>query len=111
MRQLVWVGLVMSLWMPRAWAGTACFEQTTGQWLGEYCSSCEPGICVKNWVTNNPQFGYTADQIEERMVTSAEGKVLQETWEDDDRNPYKAVQRAKQVAEVKRQTARDSGGA
>lgn len=70
--------LSLLLWSPLAWAGTACFEKASGKWLGDYCSSCDPGSCVKNWVTNNPQLGYTADQIDERQASEAEGKTLVE---------------------------------
>lgn len=68
-----WLRISVSwLWVTSlAWADILCIEKATGRDL-EYQSAARPGICQQNWVTDNPQYGYTADQIEERIVTATE---------------------------------------
>ena len=92
----MWKGLLIllgSLWIvPLAWASVVCLEQSTGKLL-EYQNPGSPGICQANWVTNNPQYGYTADQIEERSVTPQEWAVIREAQID---RPVKEAQQLKE---------------
>ena len=80
------------------WAFPECFERATGKWLSGGCSSCRPGICAQNWVTDNPQFGYTAEQIEEREVTAAQVKALIEAR-------HAPARAAKEAARLEKETA------
>ena len=95
MRLIAFVSVLC--WSSSAWAGIACFEKASGRWLGEYCTTCDAGTCVKNWVTNNPQLGYTANQIEERQVTVAEGQAILEAAEAPRRAAREATEATRQA--------------
>lgn len=68
------IGLLLSV-APSAFAGTLCREKKTGTYL-EYQSSGTPGTCEKNYVTENPQYGYQPGDIEELVITSNEWTTI-----------------------------------
>ena len=67
-------------------ADLVCLKRGTGQVL-EVQSVGQPGTCQQNWVTANPQYGYTAVEIEERSVSVTEAQALLAAWEADPANP------------------------
>lgn len=64
-----------------AYAARVLQEKSTGKLL-EYQSDARPGALIKDY-TDNPQYGYTADQIEEKEVTPQEWAAIQKKWIDD----------------------------
>lgn len=83
--------------------GYVCLVKATGQVL-EYQPSATAGTILTN-ITNNPQYGFVAADVEEREVTYTEYKVLQDAWDAHASNPEKIENDA---AEVTRQTKEDS---
>lgn len=84
-----------------AWAAIVCREVATGRVL-ETQSVGTPGICVKNWVTDNPQYGFTPADIEEVTVSEPERVAFLDAWE---RNPVNPSFIARQRAVASRQEA------
>ena len=97
----VWIVFVALTFAQPAWAAKVCLERATGKLL-EYQEHMAQGTCQTNWVIANPQYGYTADQIEERKITPGEWEVLQETAI---RTPARAAQAAREVERKDKATA------
>ena len=100
MRALCWV-ISLLAWMPTASAALACVERATGKLL-DYQSHGRPGTCERNWVTENPQYGYTVGQIEERSITASEWVALRDQWID---APTRQRKAEREMARQGRETA------
>ena len=97
MWRLVLLGLLI---VPKTEAATVCIEQLTGKVL-ESSAHTQPGICQRNYVADNPQYGYQATDITERTVTELERRELVKAWDSNPLNPdmpKRATQRASQEA-------------
>lgn len=86
MRWLMVLG-VLGWWMLEAQAAMwqACVEHSTGRPFQTQLGGT-PGACAKD-VEANPQYGWTASDIEERLLTEEEHRALQATWRDSPKNP------------------------
>ena len=91
---VVWVA-----WSPLVWADRVCLERATGKLL-EYQSRMDEGTCLKNWVTNNPQLGYTAADIVERELTPAAWALMREEKIDKPERAAAAVREAERQVKV-----------
>ena len=86
-------------WSPLVWADRVCLERATGKLL-EYQSRMDEGTCLKNWVTNNPQLGYVASDIEERELTPAAWALMREEKIDKPERAAAAVREAERQVKV-----------
>jgi len=78
--------------------GYVCLEIATGRIL-EYQALATPGTMLAN-ITNNPQYGFVAADVEERQVTAAEYEALRATWDADSANPDKIARDAAVAAKA-----------
>ena len=93
-----WYSLSLLLLLPTpVEAALVCLKSGTGQVL-EVQSNGMAGTCQQNWVTANPQYGYTAGEIEERQVSAGEAQQLLAAWEQDAANPAVQARQQQQQA-------------
>ena len=91
-----WMFLAGCLVLAPATAGaaTVCVEKATGRVLQSQ-NADDPGLCVQDLVVNNPQYGFVAADIEERIVDDAGHQALYQAWADNPTNPHRIKQQAK----------------
>ena len=66
----------------------------------EYQSLAGPGTLLKT-IADNPQYGWTVDQVEEREITQPTYEALVSAWEVNPANPdAPALQRAKLIQQL-----------
>ena len=94
---------VLFLWVllfcSNAYADRVLLEKSTGK-LIEYQSDAREGTLLKN-IQDNPQYGYTTDQVEEKEVTEAEWASLKKKWIDD---PSEVERKAKESVKKQKET-------
>jgi len=97
--------MVLGCLLNEAQAATVCRIKSTEQVVETYAHDA-PGICLKNLVTDNPQYGFLADDVEELIVSEGERLQMIAAWQDHPNNPESVKRSARNTLKGKTASAR-----